>query len=99
MQTAIEDSYFQTYVIGMDRLQLSTITDQKPVAPLINNEDLDTVLVRCQRRLMRFNGKVMYTPGKTLQTRDVACSVNAVTHLHIYKYHSEIKHLCVLTML
>ena len=62
---------FQKYLVGMDNFRL--ITDHKPLVPLINSKDLDAVPVRCQRLLMRlmgFNGKAEYAPGKTLFIAD-----------------------------
>uniref|UniRef100_A0AAV2L7J6 Reverse transcriptase RNase H-like domain-containing protein n=1 Tax=Knipowitschia caucasica TaxID=637954 RepID=A0AAV2L7J6_KNICA len=59
------------YLVGMDKFRL--ITDHKPLVPLINSKDLDAVPVRCQRllmRLMRFNAKAEYAPGKTLVISD-----------------------------
>lgn len=81
---------FYKYLVGMDTFKL--ITDHKPLIPLINSKDLDTVPVRYQRllmRLMRFNVKAEYAPGKTFSrsplnatedflTADVSCDVNAV---------------------
>ena len=62
---------FQKYLVGMDKFRL--ITDHKPLVPLINSKDLDAVPVRCQRflmRLLRFDGKAEYAPGKTLVIAD-----------------------------
>ncbi len=61
---------FETYLIG-HRFRL--ITDHKPLVPLINKKDLDTVPVHCQillMRLMRFTVTAEYAPGKTLVVAD-----------------------------
>ncbi len=55
----------------MERFQL--IPDHKPLVPLINSKDLDAVPVCCQRlliRLMQFNARADYAPGKTLVIAD-----------------------------
>lgn len=62
---------FQKYLVSIDRFQM--ITGHKALVPLINSKDLDTVPVRCQRLLMRlmcFNAKAEYAPGKTLIIAD-----------------------------
>lgn len=62
---------FSTYLYGLDSFIVHT--DHKPLAPLINNKDLDMVPLRCQRllmRLMRYNPTAEYVPGKTLTVAD-----------------------------
>lgn len=62
---------FSTYLYGLDSFTVHT--DHKPLVPLINNKDLDTVPLRCQRllmRLMRYNPTAEYVPGKTLTVAD-----------------------------
>lgn len=60
-----------TYLYGLDNFTVHT--DHKPLVPLINNKDLDTVPLRCQRllmRLMKYNPTAEYVPGKTLTVAD-----------------------------
>ena len=62
---------FDKYLFGLDSFKL--ITDHKPLVPLMNSKDLDSVPLRCQRllmRLMRFNAMAEYAPGKTLTVAD-----------------------------
>lgn len=62
---------FEKYLIGLDRFRL--ITDHKPLVPLINKKDLDTVPIRCQillMGLMQFTVTAEYAPGKTLVVAD-----------------------------
>ena len=57
---------FDRYLCGLSQFKL--ITDHKPRVPLINNKDLDNTPLRCQRllmRLMRYNTKAEYSPGKS----------------------------------
>ncbi|XP_064641976.1 uncharacterized protein K02A2.6-like [Lineus longissimus] len=62
---------FSQYLYGLDTFKI--LTDHKPLVPLMIDRDLDKVLIRCQRllmRLMRFNAKVEHVPGKTLVIAD-----------------------------
>lgn len=44
--------WFNKYLFGLDM-----VTDHKPLLPLLNNNDLGNVPVRCQRLLMNFNSR------------------------------------------
>ena len=62
---------FERYLIGLEPFTLET--DHKPLIPLINTKDLHEVPVRCQRmimRLMHFNKKATFSPGKKLIVAD-----------------------------
>lgn len=62
---------FSHYLYGLENFTVHT--DHKPLVPLINNKDLDTVPLRCQRllmRLMKYNPTAEYVPGKTLTVAD-----------------------------
>lgn len=62
---------FSTYLYDLDNF--TAHTDHKPLVPLINNKDLDTVPLRCQRllmHLMKYNPTAEYVPGKMLTMAD-----------------------------
>ena len=62
---------FSRYLVGLPEVIVQT--DHKPLIPLINSKDLHETPVRCQRmlmRLMRFNVKAEYVPGKELVVAD-----------------------------
>ena len=56
---------FDKYLVSLPEFRV--ITDHKPLIPLINQKDLVVSPIRCQRmlmRLMRYNVKAEYMPGK-----------------------------------
>ena len=56
---------FDKYLIGLN--SSITQTDHKPLIPIINNKDVDTAPICCQRlllRLMRYNATAIFIPGK-----------------------------------
>ena len=62
---------FSHYLCGLESFRQKT--DHQPLVPLINQQDLDKVPLRCHRllmRLMRFNPKAEYLPGKELVLAD-----------------------------
>ena len=63
--------HFRQYLYG--GRQFTIHTDHKPLVPLINTRDLDKVPIRCQRlliRLLRYNVKAEYIPGRDLIVAD-----------------------------
>ena len=63
---------FHQYLHGMKTVQL--LTDHKPLVPLVNDKDLDTSPIRCQRllmRLMQYNVEAVYCPGKNMLISDL----------------------------
>ena len=62
---------FYRYLSGLHSFEWQT--DHKPLVPLINQQRLDKVPIRCQQllmRLRRFNVKAVYIPGKDLILAD-----------------------------
>ena len=62
---------FSRYLYGLDTFTLQC--DHKPLIPLIKSKDLDSVPMRCQRlllRMMRYNPKAEFVPGKQLVIAD-----------------------------
>ncbi|RXN36190.1 Transposon Ty3-G Gag-Pol poly [Labeo rohita] len=62
---------FSKYLYGLDSFVIHT--DHKPLIPLINSKEIDMVPLRCQRlliRLMKFNAKAEFVPGKLLVVAD-----------------------------
>ena len=62
---------FSRYLIGLETFRL--LTDHKPLVPLMTKCALDQTPIRCQRLLMRmlkFNAKPEFVPGKELAVAD-----------------------------
>lgn len=74
---------FSRFLYGLDSFILQS--DHKPLIPLINSKDLNSVPLRCQRlllRMMRYNPTAVYVPGKELVIADTLSRhpQAAVTH-------------------
>ena len=62
---------FEKHLIGLPKVEI--VTDHKPLVPLINTKDLSETPMRCQRmllRLLKFNAKARYIPGKEMTVAD-----------------------------
>ena len=62
---------FEKYLMGLESFKIAT--DHKPLIPIINDKDIDTTPIRCQRlllRIMRYNAMAQYVPGKLLVVAD-----------------------------
>ena len=62
---------FDRFMCGLGQFKL--LTDRKPLVLLINNKDLDSTPLICQRlliRLMRYNVNTEYSPGETIVVSD-----------------------------
>ena len=62
---------FDKYLMGLASFIIQT--DHKPLIPIINDKDIDTAPIHCQRlllRLMRYNATAVYIPGKLLVVAD-----------------------------
>ena len=62
---------FDRFLCGLEEFRL--LTDHRPLVPLINSKNLDDTPLRCQcllMRLMRYNARAEYAPGKTLVVSD-----------------------------
>lgn len=83
---------FEKYLYGLESFEL--VTDHKPLVPLMNSKDLDSVPLRCQRllmRLMRFKPVATYAPGKTLVVADTL-SRSPLSHVEDGRdMHSEVE--------
>jgi len=63
---------FNQFLVGLPFFVLQT--DHKPLIPLLMTKDLNQVPVRYQRllmRMMRFNPRAVYVPGKSLVVADM----------------------------
>ena len=64
---------FSQYLTGIPTFKL--LTDHKPLVPLLFTKSLDLAPMRCQHlliRMMEFNPKLVYVPGKQLVMADEA---------------------------
>ncbi|GFS01771.1 Pol polyprotein [Elysia marginata] len=65
--------HFDRYLMGLDSFTLITVTDHKPLVPLINSKDLSETPIRCRQvliRPMRYKPITEYCPGPTIVTSD-----------------------------
>ena len=82
--------HFKQYLYGAPQFFIQT--DHKPLIPLINNRDLDKVPLRCQRlliRLLRYNVRAEYIPGKQLVLADTLSRAPLTCSSHSPELHQD----------
>lgn len=70
------------------------ITEHKPLIPLMNSKDLDSVPIRCKRLLMllmSFYLETEYAPGKTLVKVDALSRSPQSDMVHNKDSHSDVE--------
>ncbi|GFR71336.1 Pol polyprotein [Elysia marginata] len=92
---------FDRYLMGLDSFTLLTLTDHKPLVPLINSKDLSETPIRCQRmliRLMRYKPIAEYRPGPTMVILDALSRCPSTTDASEQKLQGDVQfHVDVIT--